>query len=394
MPYIRALIYLIFLAIPAAGWGSELTYVLDVRIDPQAGRIYGTANIYGSPLAETRLGVRNLSHIRVNGKKAEPAKDNTILVRTDKRKPTVIQYEAVFDASNAGIIDAEHVFLMGNWYPAPWGLHRHTLSVTLPRNFKAVSEADRVSVAFSKDQATHLFHFEYPLDGLHLAASSNYVVKKVIHNSVAIETYFFKEDAALADTYIDYTRKYLELYESMLTPYPYERFAIVENILPTGYSMPTFTLLGRKVVRLPFIVKTSLAHEIVHQWFGNYVHIDPTHGNWAEGLASYLADYYLEEKQGRGRNYRKQLLVNFNAYVNDGNAMPASQFRYRRSKAEGAIGYGRVAMFFHGQTPLKPACGEPPSLLWRPPRAGLEHRVAIGHQVSRWLVQDPVQPTA
>ena len=72
------------------------------------------------------------------------------------------------------------------------------------------------------------------------------------------------------------------------------------------------------------------------------------HGNWAEGLTSYLADYFLEEKQGRGRDYRKQILVNYDAYVNDGNAMPVSSFQYRRSKAEGAIGYGRVAMFFHG----------------------------------------------
>ena len=347
MRFAIKLFVLIILIIPAIGWGSELTYVLDVRIDPLTGRIHGTANIYGSPLDETRLSVRNLSHIRVNGRKATPADDNTIFIKVDKKRPTIIQYQAAFDMSPTGVIDAEHVFLMGDWYPAPQGLNRYTLSVTLPRDFKAVSEADRVSIAYSKDLATHLFHFDHPLDSLHLAASSNYVVKTVNHNGVAIETYFFMEDAALADTYIDHTRKYLDLYQELLTPYPYERFAIAENILPTGYSMPTFTLLGSQVVKLPFIVKTSLPHEIVHQWFGNFVHIDAAHGNWAEGLASYLADYYLEEKQGRGRNYRKQILVNFGAYVNDGNAISASQFRFRRSKAEGAIGYGRVAMFFH-----------------------------------------------
>ena len=348
MQLLKILIYLILLTIPVAGWGSELKYVLDVRIDPSTERLSGTANIYSSTPAETHLSVGNLSNIYVNGKPIAPAADGTIRVKLIKEKPTIIQYEAIFEGSSLGLIEAENIFLMGGWYPMPRELTRYTLSVTLPRNFTAVSETDSVSVAVSEDQATHLFHFDYPLDSLHLAASSNYVVKKIDHNDISIETYFFQEDAALADTYIDYTKKYLDLYETILTPYPYQRFAIVANIMPTGYSMPTFTLLGREVIRLPFIVKTSLAHEIVHQWFGNYVHIDPTHGNWAEGLASYLSDYFLDEKQGHGREHRKQILVYYGAYVNDGNTMPVSSFQYRSSKAQGAIGYGRVAMFFHG----------------------------------------------
>ena len=76
------------------------------------------------------------------------------------------------------------------------------------------------------------------------------------------------QDIALADTYISHSKKFLEKYEKLLGKYPFKRFAIVENILPTGYAMPTFTLLGRDVVRLPFIVKTALEHEVLHQWFG------------------------------------------------------------------------------------------------------------------------------
>lgn len=302
MQLLKILIYLIILTVPVAGWGSELVYVLDVRIDPSAERLFGSANIYGRLVNETRLSVRNLSNIRVNGKRTAAAADDTILVKVEKNRPTVVQYEAVFDGPSAGmpdgIIDKENVFLMGGWYPVPQGMTQYTLSVTLPRDFTAVSEAERIEVAHSDNLSTHLFHFDYPLDGLHLAASSNYRVKKDRYNDIVIESYFFREDAALADTYIEHAKQYLELYETLLTPYPYKRFAIVENILPTGYALPTFTLLGREVVRLPFIVKTSLAHEILHQWFGNYVYIDHAHGNWAEGLTSYLSDYFLEENRG------------------------------------------------------------------------------------------------
>ena len=138
------------------------------------------------------------------------------------------------------------------------------------------------------------------------------------------------------------------MYEKMLTPYPYRRFAIVENILPTGNSMPTFTLLGSQVVRLPFIVKTSLGHEILHQWFGNSVYIDFASGNWAEGLTTYLSDYYYAELEGKGSAYRKQILVNYNAYVHADNAIPLSDFRSRSNRVRGAVGYGKAAMLFHG----------------------------------------------
>ncbi|MEJ2691158.1 MAG: M1 family peptidase, partial [Deltaproteobacteria bacterium] len=82
-------------------------------------------------------------------------------------------------------------------------------------------------------------------------------------------TYFFAEDRELAGHYREKALGYLARYAKLLGPYPFRRFSIVENRLPTGYAMPTFTLLGQVVVRLPFIVDTSLWHEIVHSWLGN-----------------------------------------------------------------------------------------------------------------------------
>ncbi|MBW2266690.1 MAG: ChaN family lipoprotein, partial [Deltaproteobacteria bacterium] len=214
--------------------------------------------------------------------------------------------------------------------------------------FIATSEAESVTIHKHGKTKTFGFQFNHPLDGLHLAASTRYVLKKDQYNNISIESYFFKEDAQLADTYIAYTKKYLAMYESMLTPYPYKRFAIVENIFPTGSSMPTFSLLGNQVVNLPFIVKTSLGHEILHQWFGNSVFIDFEFGNWAEGITTYLADHHYAALEGKGTAYRKQILVDYNAYVNASNTITVSDFFSRRNKAQSTIGYGKSAMFFHG----------------------------------------------
>ncbi|MCG6909275.1 MAG: ChaN family lipoprotein [Deltaproteobacteria bacterium] len=352
MQLFKIMAVFITMLFPVAVWGAEITVVLDVTIDPAAGHLSGNAHLYGAPSGQVRLAVDNLENVTVDGNEVTPAPDDTVVVATAVGKSTVIRYEAAFDAAvgqrSGNYMDARNVFLMAGWYPAPREMARYTLSVTLPEGFAAVSEAESVTTASAGGLTTHLFRFDHPLDGLHLAASANYVVNKAEHDGISIETYFFEKDAALADTYIDATRQYLDFYNSTLTPYPYRRFAIVENMLPTGYSMPTFTLLGKQVVKLPFIVKTSLAHEIVHQWFGNYVYIDHSQGNWAEGLTTYLSDYLLEEKKGSGEAYRKRVLVEYDAYVHDDNAMAVRDFHFRGNKAQAAVGYGRAAMFFHG----------------------------------------------
>jgi hypothetical protein len=99
--------------------------------------------------------------------------------------------------------------------------------------------------------------------------------------------------------------------ETLIGGFPYKRFAIVENPLPTGYSMPTFTPLGQSIINLLFIVETSLDHEILHQWFWNYVYINFDKGNWAEGLTTYLADHLYEELKGSGWQYRKNTLIGY-----------------------------------------------------------------------------------
>jgi uncharacterized iron-regulated protein len=111
--------------------------------------------------------------------------------------------------------------------------------------------------------------------------------------------------------------------------------------------MPTFTLLGSSVVRLPFIVETSLGHEILHQWFGNHVYIDYGRGNWAEGLTAYLSDHLYKERIGEGWNYRKQILVDYASSVGPDNDFPLRKFTGRYDRGSRSIGYGKAAMMFH-----------------------------------------------
>lgn len=325
-----------------------MKYTLDVQINTAEKKITGIARLKADADIKLDFSVQNLKVLNLDGGDIAKATGDILHLSLQSGKEIKIRYEALINESRVNFIDKDHVFLTTGWYPQPADLAEYAFSVTLPENFIAISESESVTIQKHGKTKTFVFEFDHPLDNLHLAASNRYIQKKDQYKNVEIETYFFKEDAHLADAYLAHTKTYLAMYEKMLTPYPYRRFAIVENMLPSGNSMPTFTLLGNQVVRLPFIVKTSLGHEILHQWFGNSVYIDFESGNWAEGLTTYLSDHYYAALEGKDTAYRKQILVDYRAYVHGDDAMPLSDFTSRSNKAQSVIGYGKGAMLFHG----------------------------------------------
>ncbi len=265
----------------------------------------------------------------------------------------IIHYQKVVRSMSAGLISPRGIDLASAWYPQVTSASLFRLRATIPADFAAVSEADSIETDSWPGGQTVSFNFARPLEFLHFIAGPYVVRKKQFGAGKTLYTYFFKEDAALADSYLDKGLGYLQRYEKLIGPYPYQRFSIVENRLPTGYAMPTFTLLGQAVIRLPFIVDTSLGHEILHSWFGNAIGVDYSQGNWCEGLTTYLADQAYAAQRHRGAQYRKGLLVQYASYVHGdlggavrdfigGEAQPNAARR-----AERAVGYGKTAMLFH-----------------------------------------------
>lgn len=337
---------ILFLIAPTVQ-GATVDYRLQVTIDTAGQKISGEVTLSSESLQPLALSIGKLHHVRVNGKDVDASIDNVLALTLNPEGKTLVTYEASIPQGSGSIIDADHVFLTGDWYPVPDTLAIYHLTAVLPEKFVAVAEAERIRSKSDEGKVTYWFYFNHPLDRLTLAASTRFTVLKDSYRDIALETYFFQEDAAYAQTYLAAVKKYLHLYEDMLSPYPYKRFAVVEHLFPTGISMPTFTLLGRDVIRLPFIVHTSLGHEVLHQWFGNSVYIDVSRGNWAEGLTTYLSDHTQAVLDDRGREYRKQIMVDYAAYVKPGSAPSIGTFYYRSTKAQSVVGYGKAAMFFH-----------------------------------------------
>jgi aminopeptidase N len=354
-------ILLVFLCAVSAVEASESfpDYNLSVSFDIEKNSLKGDATIILKEDRETQIAIGSLTvtSLKFNGDPVQPEIRNGTL--TVKGRGTLeVVFEGVFkgerptdNLENAGvvsqnIISSKGISLTRMWYPSIAGMALYHLRTFLPEGLRAVSEAESVEVSKDAQGDEYVFSFPHPVNEITFAAGRYREVKDRF-NGIEISAYFFPEDINLAKTYLEHTRKYLKLYEELLTPYPYKRFSVVENFLPTGYSMPTFTLIGQDIIRLPFIVETSLGHEILHQWFGNSVYVDFRKGNWSEGLTSYLSDHLYEEQKGNGWEDRKHILSEYESYVHGGNAFPLGDFIGRMDFASKAVGYGKGAMVFH-----------------------------------------------
>lgn len=169
------------------------------------------------------------------------------------------------------------------------------------------------------------------------------------HGAITLETDLLADDPALAQRYLSVMGGYIDFYDALIGAYPYPGFAVVENRWQTGYGMPGFTLLGSQVMRLPFILHSSLPHEILHNWWGNGVWVDARGGNWSEGLTAYLADHLIKEAGGDGDDYRRKLLERYTAFAAEGRDIALRDFRSRHSDATQAVGYGKMLMLVHMQ---------------------------------------------
>ena len=248
-----------------------------------------------------------------------------------------------------GIISDQGVYLSGSSYWIPKfddELITFTMNVYIPPEWDVVSQGTRTQR--EGVGAQNLFRWEspQPMDEIYcIAAKFTYYEKAV--GDVLVMAYLRTPDPALASKYLETTAQYLEMYNQLIGPYPYTKFALVENFWETGYGMPSFTLLGEKVIRFPFILHSSYPHELLHNWWGNSVFVDYETGNWCEGLTVYMADHLIKEQRGQGVDYRRGALQAYTDYVNTANDFPLSEFLSRYDAASSAIGYSKAMMLFH-----------------------------------------------
>lgn len=262
-------------------------------------------------------------------------------------EPVGGEYARGFSTS-PGLIEKRGVYLAGSTYWLPQvgrSLMTYHMKVALPEGWRSVAQGKRLDMIDGPDGHVDTWSVTTPTEEVHLIAAQ-FTEYSFDIDKVKAMAFLRQADGNLAERYLEATAQYLEMYRDLLGPYPYSKFALVENFWDTGYGMPSFTLLGERVIRFPFILHSSYPHELLHNWWGNGVFVDFPSGNWSEGLTTYMADHLVAEQRGQGADYRRSLLQRYTDYVKTNNDFPLSEFRSRHDAVTEAVGYGKTAMVF------------------------------------------------
>lgn len=288
--------------------------------------------------------------------------------------------------STRGLVAPVGVFLTGasRWIPwdATWPLVRTDVTVHAPEDLIVVCQGavpartpyrlqgfdaagpEVVPVAGSGGEETawvkSAFAAVIPTDGVSLSAGA-YVVASREVEGVVLSTYFYERHALYADLWLDAAADTVRRYHAILGPYPHPKFDIVENFFQSGYGMPSFTLLGDRVIeyvsakalRGDGIPPGYLDHEYVHGWYGNGLFVDYERGNWCEAITTYLSNYLAVELDGGGPECpeaieaRRATMEKFSIRVRGDADFPLRAFVTKKEDADNDIGYGKGSLFFH-----------------------------------------------
>ena len=271
------------------------------------------------------------------------------------REPRHLRF--VTPSETAGHIGPEGVYLSGEsqWYPDIVGsFSTYQVTTGVPQGWTVVAPGHKETEGRRNETVFTTWTIQDPSEALTVVANK-FVTKARAWTSstgqkVELLTHFFPDNASLADEYLDATAKYLDAYVRILGKYPFEKFAVVENFFASGLGMPSFTLLGSGSIKRHYVQPYALGHEIVHSWIGNSVFNRDGHGNWVEGLTTYLANYYWHEWTQDARQaleQRRLMLHAFSLYVAPERDYPVSRFLVKHDERDNSIGYQKAAFVFH-----------------------------------------------
>jgi len=284
------------------------------------------------------------------------------VINDPPRDPRHLRF--VTPSETAGHIGPEGVYVSSesHWYPdVPESLSTYALLVAVPAGWTVVtqgkageSRACPAGLCRGDQMMMTEWVVTQPSEALTLVANTfvasfrDWTAKT--GQRIRLSTYLFPDDAHLAEEYLDATARYLDVYIPLLGPYPFEKFAVVENFFASGLGMPSFTLLGSGIIKRHYVQPYALGHEIVHSWIGNAVFNRAERGNWVEGLTTYLANYYWHELMGdhaQARDQRRLMVQGYNLHVTPERDYPVAQFTQKQDEHDNAIGYQKAAMLFH-----------------------------------------------
>ncbi len=351
-----------WLMLAAPGQADEpVRHQITLKLDPAAGRLEGIDEV--TVVGRTHVALRpaaglELQDVKLDGVPVRAAMGEAgwqVQLPDQQRHQVAFQFRGRLAASGDGpaeppILTAEGGFLPygEGWLAAAdeaWVTYR--LRLETPKGQVAIATGRLVSE--TEDALRRVVEFEAsePTEPPSVFVGP-YRISERMSDGVALRSYFYADQADLAEAYLEQAAQYLHRFQAEIGAYPYPSFAMIAAPLPVGMGFPGLTYFSRQILPMPFMRTRSLAHEILHNWWGNGVFIDARRGNWAEGLTTYLADHALavDDSAEAARELRLGWLRDY-AALPPARDQPAATFVAKGHAADQVVGYNKTAMLFH-----------------------------------------------
>ena len=188
-----------------------------------------------------------------------------------------------------------------NWFPCnnhPKDKASYDFHITVPKAYSVVANGAPQKSIYHTDSTSYHFIAKEPMASyLTLIAIGQYDLEVLQTKlGVTIYNYYYKGMKQKDKNVFSNQAEILAFFSEKFGDYPFESAGIVAS---RGESVLAYETQTRPFFGTP-VSEKMLAHELAHQWFGNFVSLSEWKESWLkEGFASYAAALWFEHKQGK-----------------------------------------------------------------------------------------------
>lgn len=245
-----------------------------------------------------------------------------------------IEYEGTIWYLPNDRVGEQYALLCSYWYPHIGRLPaRHRVTVHTPPDWIAIGQGELQKETRTDSESVFTYQNDLPVCFFSMVAGPFQVGAEVRsqHSNRLIRVYQLRVDRARAEQIARKTAQAMDYFESILTPYPYTHFYVVET--PqfgfSGLEAYSFTFLD------PAITLWACSHELAHTWWGGIVPNTYINSIWNESLTQYT-DSVLFQKGADGT-------MQVGAQSINGRTVPIGSANVARDDVMAIAGYMRGA---------------------------------------------------